>query len=97
MAPIGVVSYAMIFTGFYAAIRAAMVQGGRGDRVHVELMTEPQGGRPDSVGTVMHLGSTSDYLFVYDRTRRQTAVLPLGNVARITVEIPGRAAAAARR
>ena len=92
MAPLVILSYAAVFTKVYATLRAELVKRGRGERVHVDLMTEPAAG--DGASVLMRLGSTSNYLFVYDRTRRETSVLPLGNVARITVEMPRRRGAA---
>lgn len=77
--------YALVFSLFYAVHVAKQLRAGEGRRLHVELVADPGHFQRDSSALLM-LGATQKYLFLYDRARQVTSIVPSSNIARVVVE-----------
>lgn len=77
--------YAVGFSLFYALHVAKQLRAGEGRRLRVELVADPGHFQRDSSALLM-LGATQKYLFLYDRTRQVTSIVPASNIARVVVE-----------
>ena len=75
--------WAVAFSANYAQYVDTAIREGRRKSVTIELVT---GGRV--VGPL--LGTTNQFVFVFDRTAKQTHVLQIENVARVIVDSPPR-------
>lgn len=73
--------YAVLFMQLYAAFVAKRVKSGHGLQVTVERTT---GLNPEEKPIL--LGTTSKYVFLYYRGRKETEIVPVGAVSRVTVD-----------
>jgi hypothetical protein len=79
-----VVIYGWLFVHFYARHRADLVRTGEGEQVLVTLTNDGNrdtgivAGKPWSF-----LGTTSGYVYLYDRSSGRSVILPLNNIVRI--------------
>jgi hypothetical protein len=86
MLPTLFLSYAMLFTLEYARRSAGKIIHGTGHRVRV-TRTAPIAA--DSAPRLL-VGTTSKYLFFYDTLAKSTDIVPIDNVAALTVALPVR-------
>jgi hypothetical protein len=73
--------YATVFTQLYAQLAANRVRHGAGATV-----TVVRNNGPTPAEKPILLGTTSRFLFLYYRSRRETEILPVDNVTSITVD-----------
>lgn len=88
--------YAVVFSLSYVVYVAKQLRAGEGRRLRAELVADPGHFRRDSSALLM-LGATQKYLFLYDRVRQVTSIVPSSNIARVVVErrkVPNRTGAA---
>lgn len=76
-----VIVYASLFTELYAAGVSARIKSGNGRRAHVAVQNGPA--LPDSL---MLIGTTTQYTFLYAPAERRTHIVPVENIASIVVE-----------
>lgn len=79
-----VVYFGGVFTPLYAQYRANLVRAGHTRPVTVRLASDPAA-KPI---TLPMIGITSRYVFLYDRSTRQTHVIPVENIAEMTITRP---------
>lgn len=77
--------YAFTFSALYSSRMADRVEGGGAPRVEVQLLGGDYLGRDatQTFGADL-LGTTSSFVFLYDRASRRVTVVPVENVARIS-------------
>jgi hypothetical protein len=77
--------FGWIFTPIYARYRAGQIQAGRSAKVVVRLSSEP----PATVAQESHIiGTTSQFVFLYDVPTRKVQIIPFDNVAEISFTRP---------
>lgn len=76
--------YALAFSLTYASMTARRLRQGQGQHVHVELVADPAHSAADTTSMLL-LGTTQKFVFLYDPARRATSVIPASNIARLVV------------
>ena len=84
--------YALAFSLTYASMTARRLRQGQGQHVHVELVADPAHSAADTTSMLL-LGTTQKFVFLYDPARRATSVIPASNIARLVVTRGPRATA----
>ena len=77
----------------YANRVADDLRAGKGRRVHVELLAPSIASVADT-SPLLLLGTTQNYVFLYDASRQMTSIVPVNNISRIRVDRRKSAAAA---
>lgn len=80
-----VLLWALAASLHYATKVAKDLRAGTGRRVRLELITPPPGAAPDTAPLLL-LGTTHQYVFLYDAGKQVTTVVPVNNVSRIRIE-----------
>jgi hypothetical protein len=85
--PLLLVIYALTFSSIYAQASAERLRHGKGTMVRVLRTTAVPS---DSARKVL-VGTTAKFFFFYDTLLRTTDVVPVGNVAAVTIDLPAAA------
>jgi hypothetical protein len=80
-----VAMYAMLFVIKYAEHEARVMRQGTRKQVQVRLLSDAGTPAAATGRTTTLIGSTSGYLFLYDRAADSTYVVPVSNVAQVAV------------
>jgi hypothetical protein len=80
-----VAMYALLFVIKYAEHEAGVMRQGTRKQVRVRLLSDAGSPLAASGRTATLIGSTSAYLFLYDRAGDSTYVVPVSNVAHVAV------------
>ena len=84
------VLYAYAFSLFSTGRAADRIRRGEGPAVTVQLQSGTVGGRDATIPfSTQLLGTTSAYVLLYERSERTVTVVPVENVASLTVERSG--------
>ena len=76
------VLYSFLFITLYADWKANRIKAGDGIQVYVHMTTEAEAGMAEQAGkTLILLGSTSRYVFLYSPTDDQSFIIPAENIA----------------
>jgi hypothetical protein len=83
-----VVLWAAAFQMHYSRVVALKIRSGEGKRVEVQLVSPPPAGARAALAASeppILLGATGQYVFLYSPERKATDIVPVGNIARLTV------------
>lgn len=79
------VLWALAASLHYANRVADDLRAGKGRRVHVELLAPSIASVADT-SPLLLLGTTQNYVFLYDASRQMTSIVPVNNISRIRVD-----------
>ncbi len=73
------IAYFSVFSYYYAGYSAAQIAGGRGNAVNVVMIA----GNGPTYGQTTLVGSTSHYLFLFDKKKSEVDAVPVEAIARL--------------